>query len=133
MSRTSQVYSDFRAISELLTKLNYALITAKRVVFKTQPRPDETQIEQAKTVLLNFLTQQPTQPDARTQGRMRSLRSGTRRELPVPINAEDAQRCINQLQSGLAALDRRSLDFLEGVVRQLGQSSEGLYRQMARL
>jgi len=133
MSTTSQVYSDFRAISELLTKLNHALITAKRVVFKTQPNPDQAEIQEATNTLLNFLTQQSSRADGRARAGIQSPRPGPRRQLAVPINPKDAQRCIGQLRCGLAALDQPSLDFLESVVRQLGQSSEGLYRQMARL
>jgi hypothetical protein len=133
MSTTSQVYSDFRAISELLTKLNHALITAKRVVFKTQPKPGQAEIQEATNALLNFLIQQSSRSDGRAREAIHSPRPGPRRQLAVPINVEDAQRCIGQLRSGLGTLDQRSLDFIEGVVRQLGQSSEGLYRQMARL
>ncbi|GEM_PF-5060045 len=133
MSTTSQVYSDFRAISELLTTLNHALITAKRVVFKIQPSPDLDEIQEATNTLLNFMIQQSSRADDRARAGIHSPRPDPRRLLAVPINANDAQRCIDQLRRGLPALDQLSLDFIESVVRQLGQSSEGLYRQMARL
>ncbi len=133
MSTTAQVYSNFKTVTDLLTRLNGALITAKRVVLRSAPPPEKDAIAEATSVLTEFLSQQSAD-DANRGISQRSrvfFQAGSSRGFS--LNLEESAGCLARLQKGLTALEARDLEFLERVARQLDQSSENLYRQMARV
>jgi hypothetical protein len=132
---TTKTYSDFRAITELLNRLNAALITAKRLALRTTPPPDEAAIADATEVLRDFLAQQQKQlaPQKDRHPGTSSSPFRAKTQPTLTVDAQEIDRCLAQLRKGLTTLGPQHLEFLERVVRELDQSSESLYRQMARL
>jgi len=132
---TTKTYSDFRAITELLNRLNAALITAKRLALRITPVPDAAEIADATEVLRDFLEQQQKERAPQTAQHPGTSSSPFRvKTLPaLTLDAQEIDRFLAQLRKGLATLAPQHLEFLERVVKELDQSSESLYRQMARL
>lgn len=138
MSTTSQMYSDFRAVTELFTQLNRALITAKRVVLGDTPQPEQSVQDAAAEIIAKFLTDlrqglaaRPEELPLPVLDLIETVRNG---RLPSGEPIERAiDRCVARLGKGLRALRPEDIDFLDSFTTVLDKSSENLYRQMARL
>lgn len=138
MSTTSQMYSDFKAVTELFTQLNRALITAKRVVLRDTPQPEQSAQELAQEILGNFLTNLKqglaARPEELPPAVLEVLETVRNGRLPSGEPIEKAiDRCLARLSRGLRALRSEDLGFLDRFTAILDKSSESLYRQMARL
>lgn len=138
MSTTSQMYSDFKDVTELFMQLNQALITTKRVCLGDKSQPTKAEQESAKNVLTGLLTDLKSGLAARPEDLsgpllklIETVRNG---RLPSGESVDYAiDSCLTRLNKGLGALRRDDLDFLNKFTSVLDKSSENLYRQMARL
>jgi hypothetical protein len=137
MSTTSQMYSDFNAVTELFLQLNQALITAKRVCLGDS-QVNQAEQESAKNVLTGFLSDlkrglaaKPEDLPAPLLKLVETVRNG---RFPSGESVGQAiDSCLSRLNKGFGALRRDDLDFLNRFTSVLDKSSENLYRQMARL
>lgn len=138
MSTTSQMYSDFKDVTDLFMQLNQALITAKRVWLGDKSQPTQTEQESAKNVLIRLLNDLKhglaAQPEELSGPLLKLIETVRNGRLPTGESVNQAiDSCLSRLTRGLGALRRDDLDFLSRFTSVLDKSSENLYRQMARL
>jgi len=138
MSTTSQTYADFRTVTDLFMRLNRAVITVKRVVLGGQPLPELAVQEAARATLTQFLTEfeqslrsRPEEVPQTFAELLERVHNG--RLLSRELLDGALERCLVRLGTGLHTLWSEDLDFLDALTSGLDQSSEHLYRQMARL
>lgn len=138
MSTTSQMYSDFKDVTDLFMQLNQALITAKRVCLGDKSQPTQAEQESAKNVLTRLLNDLKhglaAQPEELSGPLLKLIETVRNGRLPTGESVNQAiDSCLSRLNKGLGALRRDDLDFLNTFTSVLDKSSENLYRQMARL
>ena len=138
MSTTSQMYSDFKDVTELFMRLNEALITAKRVCFGDKSQPTQAEQESAKNVLTGLLTDLKhgvaARPEELSGPLLKLIETVRNGRLPSGDSVDHAiDTCLARLNKGLGSLRRDDLEFLNRFTSVLDKSSENLYRQMARL
>jgi hypothetical protein len=107
-------------------------------VFGGQPQPEQAEQEEARKILVQFLTDFKQSLGARPEDLpqtfvelLERLRDG--RVFSRELTEAALDRCLARLGNSLRTLQSEDLDFLDSITSGLDKSSENLYRQMARL